>query len=272
MIAPRKSLGQHFLQDANILRKIVESIALKPGETILEIGSGPGALTRPLVESGAHVIAVEVDDRAVALLSETFGSKIDLRHQSVLDVDLAAIAAERRGPIRVAGNIPYNLTSDILFWLIDRRTHVTDATLMVQLEVARRLVSSPGTKEYGILSVFAQFYTECRMLFKVSRNCFFPRPDVDSAIIRLAMRTNVPSVDEQTFRRVVRSTFGQRRKTLRNGLKAGGWTDEALARVSIDLHRRPEQLTIAEFVDLTMMLGTNPQSSINNQQSIINNQ
>jgi 16S rRNA (adenine1518-N6/adenine1519-N6)-dimethyltransferase len=254
MLSPRKSLGQNFLRDDNILRKIVDAVGPMPGELVLEIGPGPGALTKPLVGSGARIVAVEVDPRAVQLLTETFGERLQLIHADVRTVELASLTSANERTLRVVGNIPYYLTSEILFWIIDQRKTVTEATLMVQLEVARRLVAGPGTKEYGILSVFMKHYTECRMLFKVSRNCFFPRPDVDSAVIQMRMRTDLPAIDDVQFRTVVRSTFGNRRKTLRNGLKSAGWTDAQLDATGFDLTQRPEELTAEEFVRLSTIL------------------
>jgi 16S rRNA (adenine1518-N6/adenine1519-N6)-dimethyltransferase len=197
---------------------------------------------------------VEIDPRAVQLLTETFGERLRLIHADVRTVDLSSLMSTNERTFRVVGNIPYYLTSEILFWILDQRQIVTEATLMVQVEVARRLVAGPGTKEYGILSVFMKHYTECRMLFKVSRNCFFPRPDVDSAIIQMRMRTDIPAIDDARFRTVVRSTFGQRRKTLRNGLKSAGWTDAQLDSTEFDLTRRPEELTAEDFVRLSTIL------------------
>jgi 16S rRNA (adenine1518-N6/adenine1519-N6)-dimethyltransferase len=126
---------------------------------------------------------------------------------------------------------------------------------MVQYEVAKRLVAPPANKEYGILSIFTQFYTDCEMLFKVSRNCFFPKPEVDSAVVRFAFKDQLPECNEPLFRAVVRSTFGQRRKTLRNGLKSMGHSERVLDRLSFDLTKRPEELGVDEFLDLTRKLG-----------------
>jgi 16S rRNA (adenine1518-N6/adenine1519-N6)-dimethyltransferase len=176
---------------------------------------------------------------------------MEIIHQDVLKVDLRALAEHNGRKVHIVGNIPYYLTSEILFWLFDARQAVTDATLMVQYEVARRLVASPKNKEYGILSIFTQFYTECTMLFKVSRNCFFPKPEVDSAVVRLRFKDQLPQCDEKLFRSVVRSTFGQRRKTLRNGLKSMGFDDSALKEVQFDLTKRPEELGVEEFIYLS---------------------
>lgn len=276
MISPRKSLGQNFLQDDNILRKIVASLELKSDDVVVEIGPGPGALTRLLADA-CRLTAVEVDRRAVERLREEFAGRVTIVEGDILKVpaaDLlarhllnentanvagAAIAArddhgKRPGDqpsLRVVGNIPYYITSDILFWVIDQRMLITDATLMIQEEVADRLVARPRTKAYGILSVFAQHYATPRRLFGVSRNCFYPRPDVDSAVIRLDLRPDVPVVDDALFRTLVRGTFGKRRKTIRNGLAYAGVPKEVIADLGPVADRRPEELSPEDFVRLT---------------------
>ena len=255
MLKPIKALGQNFLRDENILHKIVESLDLQEGDIVVEIGPGQGALTRHLCEKPVKCIGIEVDERAVKLLQERFGEKLELIHRDVLEVNLDELAQHRGRKISVIGNIPYYLTSEILFWLFDARTAVVDATLMMQFEVARRLVAPPKNKEYGILSIFTQFYTDCEMLFKVSRNCFFPKPEVDSAVVRLTFKKQLPDSDEMLFRSIVRSTFGQRRKTLRNGLKSMGFDDAVLRGIQFDFTRRPEELGVEEFLLLTTMIG-----------------
>ena len=254
MFKPIKSLGQNFLRDENILRKIVESLNLREGDLVIEIGPGQGALTKHLVDLPIALIGIEVDRRAIDLLGQNFGDKMTLHHISVLDANLHTISEKYRKKLRIVGNIPYYLTSEILFWLFDARVVVTDATMMMQLEVAHRLIAPPKNKEYGILSVFMQFYTECEMLFKVSRNCFYPKPVVDSAIVQLNFKDQLPQVDEKLFRSIVRATFGKRRKTLRNGLKSLNLDGGALDQIPFDLTRRPEDLSVDEFLFLTNTL------------------
>jgi 16S rRNA (adenine1518-N6/adenine1519-N6)-dimethyltransferase len=251
---PIKSLGQNFLRDENILRKIVESLNLSEGDLVIEIGPGQGALTKYLVDLPVTLIGIEVDHRAIDLLKQNFGDKIILYHISVLDANLHTISEKYRKKLKIVGNIPYYLTSEILFWLFDARTAVTNAIMMMQLEVAHRLVAQPKNKEYGILSVFIQFYTECEMLFKVSRNCFYPKPAVDSALVRLDFKDQLPKVDEKLFRSIVRATFGKRRKTLRNGLKSLDLEDTMLNQIPFDLKRRPEDLSVDEFLSLSESL------------------
>jgi 16S rRNA (adenine1518-N6/adenine1519-N6)-dimethyltransferase len=255
VLKPKKSLGQNFLQDENILRKITESLSLSPEDVLLEIGPGQGALTKYVSAKTERLIAIEVDQRAVQVLQERFQHKIDIVHQDILDVDLQKLSEDKKAKLRIVGNIPYHLTSEILFWMYESHQAVLDATIMMQLEVARRLVARPKNKEYGILAVCTQLYTDCEMLFKVSRNCFFPKPDVDSAVVRLRFKKNLPSFDEQLFRSIVRATFGKRRKTLRNGLKSMEYEDEALGSLDFDLQKRPEELSVQEFLVLTDALG-----------------
>lgn len=254
MVEPKKSLGQNFLRDANIARKIVEHLEIQEGDTVLEIGPGSGALTKYLVQQARTVIGVEIDERAVRLLEETFGTSVRIVKQNILDVRLDTIRDEAESPLRVIGNIPYYITSDILFWLFDNRLHLRDATLMVQLEVAQRLTAKPRTKEYGILSIFSSYYAHPSFLFRVSRNCFYPKPNVDSAVISLRFDKELINKDERLFRNVVRGTFGKRRKTLFNGLKYLGFDERVLKNVQFDLSKRPEELSVEQFLELVRLL------------------
>jgi len=251
VLKPIKALGQNFLRDENILHKIVESINLQTGDVVIEIGPGQGALTKHLCDKPVKLIGIEVDERAIQLLQERFGEKLELIHHDVLDVNLGELASRNNRKVRIVGNIPYYLTSEILFWLFNSWTEVNDAVLMVQFEVAKRLIAPPKNKEYGILSIFTQFYTECEMLFKVSRNCFFPKPEVDSAVVRFKFKEQLPDCDEKLFRSIVSATFGQRRKTLRNGLKSMGYDESVLDHISFNLTKRPEELGVEEFLLLT---------------------
>jgi 16S rRNA (adenine1518-N6/adenine1519-N6)-dimethyltransferase len=249
-VRPRRSLGQNFLRDDNTARKIVRAIDPRHGQVLLEIGPGEGALTGHLAALAQKLIIVELDDRVVARLRDELPASVILLHADVLDVDLEQLA-EEHGRLRVVGNIPYNITSPILFHVLDRRASVVDVTLLMQREVARRLVASPRTKEYGILSVLCQMLTDPVILFDVPPTVFFPRPKVMSSLVRLAVRPapRHPLLDEQTFRTVVRAAFGKRRKTLRNALRdllgfptpLPAWLDPA---------RRAEELTLEEFAAL----------------------
>ena len=258
-IRPRKSLGQNFLRDENIVRKIVDAIDPRPDDALLEIGPGEGALTRHLAGRGASLTVVDVDPRSAAAMREMFpGGDVEVVEGDILEMDLGALAARRGRKLRVAGNIPYNITSPILFHVIDNRSHVEDMTLMVQKEVARRMAAGPGSGDYGILSVFCGYFAETSLLFDVSAGAFHPRPKVTSAVVRFRMRDfpGARAADEVFFRAMVRAAFGKRRKTLRNSL---GYFAEAERFALPDLPifaRRPEELSIAELVGLANTLST----------------
>jgi len=253
-LRPRRSLGQNFLRDANVARKIVDALAPLPGDTVLEIGPGEGALTRELAVRAGRLIIVDIDERVIRAMEEVFsGTPVVILHRDVLTLDLNDLAA-RYGPLRVVGNIPYNITSPILFHALDHRTAVRDVTLLMQREVARRLVAGPGTKDYGILSIMCQFVADVSVLFDVSPNVFYPRPEVTSSLVRLRMLTAVrfPVADEVFFRTMVRGVFGKRRKTLRNSLRY--LLPDIPSLPDVDLQRRPEDLTIAELAHLANLL------------------
>lgn len=251
--SPRKRLGQNFLADPNTARKIVASLEAPPGSPVVEIGPGTGALTEALLDRFPDLVAIEVDERAVAHLRERFPA-LDVRHVDVLEVDWSRLAEEKGRPLHIVGNLPYYITSPILFALLDTRQYLREAVLMMQLEVAKRLVADPGTKAYGILSVATQLAAKPVLLFRVSPHVFQPKPSVTSAVIRLDF-SGVPvlPVDEAFLREVVRTAFNQRRKTLHNSLSR--WTRDA----GVDLPApwrgaRAEALSPEDFVALAQYL------------------
>ncbi len=254
MITPRKSLGQNFLRDPNTIRKIADAVGAPAGAPVVEIGPGTGALTAQLLEKYPHLVALEVDARAVAHL-ETALPALDVRLADVLEVDWAALAGEKGGPLYVVGNLPYYITSPILFGLVDARPALREAVVMMQREVAERLVAQPRTKAYGILSVVFQRYADVQLLFRVPPTVFYPQPDVTSAVVRLTFRADAPppSPAESHFREVVRAAFNQRRKTLHNSLSA--WTRaRGLALPEDWAKRRAEELTPQAFFALSEYL------------------
>ncbi|ACY49476.1 16S rRNA (adenine(1518)-N(6)/adenine(1519)-N(6))-dimethyltransferase RsmA [Rhodothermus marinus] len=215
---PRKRLGQHFLVDPNIARKIVAALQAAPEDPVVEIGPGTGALTGLLLERYPHLTAIEIDPRAVAELKARW-PELDVRQEDVLKVNWAELAEEKGGRLHVVGNLPYYITSPILFALLDAREALAEAVLMMQREVAERLVAPPGSKTYGILSVAAQLWATPALLFPVSRHVFRPKPRVESAVVRLTFERPLPDVDPELLRQVIRTAFNQRRKTLRNSLR-----------------------------------------------------
>lgn len=256
-VRPKQSLGQNFLVDDNIARKIVRSLHPREGETIIEIGPGQGALTRHLSDCPGRIIAVEIDSRMIEGLKVAVNpAKVEIINQNFLELDLASVAGEFHSKVRLIGNIPYHLTSPILFKAFGEHGSVSDMTIMVQREVARRITASPGSKEYGILSVFSHFYGTPKLLFTVSPNCFYPKPKVTSAVIRINFKPpTATDLDTGLFHQVVKSVFGKRRKTLRNGLRFLNLNKEVSEIIQGDQDplygRRPEQLSLEEFVELT---------------------
>jgi len=254
---PKKSLGQNFLRDDNIARKIVAAIDPQVDDCMLEIGSGEGALTRYLAGKVQKLIAVEIDHRVVQRLRENMAPcTVDVRQEDFLTTDVAAIADQAGRRLRIVGNIPYNITSPIIFRLLDVRHVIGDATLMMQREVARRLVAVPRTKDYGILSVICQLYADVSALFDVSPNAFFPRPKVTSSVMRLVMLDGprYELANEEFFRAMVRSVFGKRRKTLKNSLMYFFGDTFTLPDLPVNLSRRPEELSLQELVSLSNLL------------------
>ena len=255
---PRKRLGQHFLIDPNITRKIVALAVIRPEETVLEIGPGRGVLTRPLCTAARQVIALELDPKLGAYLAEVLADcrNLDLRLGDALEFPYETLP---RGTVVVA-NLPYYVSTPLLFTLLEARERIDRMVLMLQTEVARRLVAKPATNDYGILSILVQYAAEASLAFQVSTSCFRPRSEVGSAVVTLVMRRPPVQVNDETlFARVVRAAFAHRRKTLSNSLRDEGVSSEqvaqALAQVGISPSRRAETLTIEEFASLADALG-----------------
>ena len=261
---PRKRDGQHFLVSRPILERILAEAELTPDCTAVEIGPGTGLLTEVLVGSGARVLAIEVDRGLARLLAETMGDRPNLQicTADALRFDYAAALApyRGRGPIRVVANIPYSITTPLIFRLLDEQGLFDRLCLTMQREVADRLAARPGTKSYGALTLACQYRTVVRTLFSIPPQAFYPAPAVDSALVRLECRTSPPVTvrsDAQLFR-VIRAAFGQRRKTLRNALRRAGWAldavEGALAAAGVAGERRGETLDLDEFARVSEAL------------------
>ncbi len=252
---PKKSLGQNFLRDNNIAKKIVESFHLNSNDIVIEIGPGKGILTQFLLEKTHNLTVIEIDNFLVAELHKKFENNITIIHNDILSVDIQTLTYQQE-KFRVIGNIPYNITSPILFHLLDSRSTIKNALLMMQTEVAERLTAKPRTKAYGILSVFFQYYATSTMILDVSPSSFFPVPSVNSTVILLDFEKPFPEIvkDDVLFRKVVRGTFNQRRKMLRNSLSHLGFSSTILEQLNCNLTQRPEELSVQEFIHLTNQL------------------
>lgn len=247
---PKKRFGQNFLQDENILNKIVREINPKPDDLIIEIGPGYGALTQKLFSVTESLIAVEIDDELTINLKERF-PKLQLINEDFLETDLSKITSQEK-KLRVVGNIPYNITSPILFKLIENNKLIKDAVFMVQLEVAKRMTANIGTKDYGILAVVLKYFTETELCFKISPNVFYPKPKVYSALVHINFKSISPLQEEQRlFIQIVRAAFGNRRKTLKNSFGNSIFHEIDFSNSGIDLTLRAENLSVDDFITLT---------------------
>ncbi len=262
-----KSLGQNFLIDEGVLSKIVDASDLTPDTCALEIGPGAGTLTQRLAQNAKKVVAVEIDSALVPILHETMDAfdNFHLVHQDVMTVDLKTLTAEQFGnaPFCVAANLPYYITTPIVMNLLESRLPVTSMTLMVQKEVADRMAAKPGTKDYGALSVAVQYYTQPQIICKAEPHCFMPQPKVASTVVNLKVLPT-PAVtvhDEKKFFQIVKSAFGQRRKTLLNALSKSPYLtlekqaiQGALDKLGLDPAIRGERLSLEEFAFLSNFL------------------
>jgi 16S rRNA (adenine1518-N6/adenine1519-N6)-dimethyltransferase len=247
----KKRFGQHLLHDHNILRKIVVAAQLSGKEYVVEIGCGSGALTAFLLEQGVRVFGVEIDEQFYGTLQDKF-EKYDtftLITRDIMEFELESILPASSKAV-VIGNLPYNITSQILFHLIRQRNFVSRMLFLIQKEVAKRIVAAIYTKDRGILSTVFQYHTDPKMLFNVSRNCFFPKPKVDSSVISLRFKEIDGSIRPENYFHVVKTCFGQRRKTLKNSLMTIGWELPENISHEFDLSLRPEELEIDTFVAL----------------------
>ena len=251
-----KKLGQNFLIKRGIVDEIVKAADLQEGEPVLEIGPGIGTLTQGLAQSGANVTAIELDTRLLEVLDTTLAqySNVNIVHGDVLKLDVPSIMNHE--PFKVVANLPYYITTPIIMSLLESRLPIERLVVMVQKEVALRMVAKPGTKDYGALSVAVQYYTKPDIVLDVPPKSFLPAPAVTSSVIRCVLRDkpSVDVVDEKLFFRVVKAGFAQRRKTFANTMKTTGLSkdriEELLVKANIDGQRRGETFTLQEFADV----------------------
>lgn len=246
----KKRFGQHFLHDAQVVARIVAAFAPKPADCVVEIGPGPGALTKPLLDALPHLHVVELDRDWVERLRQAHPpARLQVHAADALSFDFAALAPAG-GQVRLIGNLPYNISTPLLFHLIAQRHAIHDMLFMLQREVVERLVAAPGGKDYGRLSVMVQWYCDIERVLNVGAGAFRPPPKVESAVVRLRPRAPRMPVDEARFAQVVQAAFATRRKTLRNSLR-DHVAAETMQRVGIDPTRRAETLSLEEFARLS---------------------
>ncbi len=260
-VRPTKSLGQNFLVDENVLAKIAAQGDLGPDDLVIEVGPGLGALTRHLAVLAGRVVAVEIDRHLLPALTENLKDleNVEVVHADILDCDLASLAHEWKGSVKVVANLPYYITTSIVMKFLEEYPACSRMVFLVQREVADRMAAVPGSKEYGSLSIAVRYYAEPKRAFSVPPTCFMPAPEVASAVVRLDVRSEPPValIDRRLFFAVIRAAFGQRRKTLHNALGTSGLVPggrDALASVLVELDFPPsirgEALSMEQFAQL----------------------
>ncbi|MDR3828854.1 MAG: 16S rRNA (adenine(1518)-N(6)/adenine(1519)-N(6))-dimethyltransferase RsmA [Candidatus Copromonas sp.] len=264
----QKKFGQNFLIDAHVLEKIISAAGITKDDCVLEIGPGIGTMTQYLAENAGHVVAVEIDRNLIPILKETLADydNVTVINEDILRVDIKALAEEYNGgkPIKVVANLPYYITTPIIMGLFESGVPIDNITVMVQKEVADRMKEGPGSKDYGALSLAVQYYAEPEIVANVPPNCFIPRPNVGSAVIRLTRHKEMPVEvkDPALMFKIIRASFNQRRKTLQNGLGNAPelpYTKEQIAAAIAEMGLTPtirgEALSLAQFAQLSDILG-----------------
>lgn len=265
----QKRFGQNFLIDAHVLEKIVSAAGITKDDCVLEIGPGIGTMTQYLAESAGQVIAVEIDTNLLPILADTLKdySNVKVINQDILKVDINELVKEYNNgrPIKVVANLPYYITTPIIMGLFESNVPIDNITVMVQKEVADRMQVGPGTKEYGALSLAVQYYAKPEIVAIVPPNCFMPRPNVGSAVIRLTRHKEVPVQvnDEKLMFKIIRASFNQRRKTLANGLNnapdihlSKEVIQESIEELGVPVTIRGEALTLQQFAQLSNIIGS----------------
>ena len=256
---PKKRLGQHFLMDRNILNKVIETAQVGKGDVVIEVGPGLGEMTLALARLAKQVIAVEIDPQLVEILKKKLADcpNVEVVRSDILKVDFRPFLEKEGHPVKVVANLPYQISTPLLFRFIEAREVFSTFTLMLQKEVAQRMAASPGRKEYGRLSVLLQMFLDLSVRFFIPPSAFFPRPKVESAVVHLVWKEKpmIEKNDEEWFKRIVKACFGYRRKTLLNALKHSELPlpesiESRMEKIGIDPRRRPETLAIDEFVRL----------------------
>ena len=269
----QKKFGQNFLIDTHVLEKIVDAADIGKDDLVLEIGPGIGTVTQYLCEAARQVIAVEIDRKLIKILKDTLSAydNVEVINEDILKVDIAALVEEKNNgkPIKVVSNLPYYITTPIIMTLLEKRVPVTDMTLMMQEEVARRMQAAPGNKDYGALSLAVQYYSVPYIAAFVPQNCFMPRPNVGSAVVNLKCHEKPPVevIDEVLMFKLIKASFAQRRKTLQNGLTNSAeldFTKEEITEAILKMQEmlgmkqnpliRGETLTLKEFACLSDIL------------------
>ncbi len=260
---PKKRLGQHFLVDPNILDKVMRAAEVGKADVVLEVGPGLGGMTLALAREAKKVIAVEIDPKFVAILKEKMAGhqNVEVVEKDILRMDFKQFIKKEGHPVKVVANLPYQISTPLLFRFVESKEAFSTFTLMLQKEVAERMVAPPGKKEYGPLTIFVRLFLDVSICFFIKPSAFFPPPKVESAVIHMVWKEKpmIEANNEEWFKKVVRACFGYRRKTLINALRHSELSlpesiESKIEKIGIDPRRRPETLTIEQFANLAEAL------------------
>lgn len=259
-----KSLGQNFLIDGNVVRNIVKGANITKEDHVLEIGPGIGTLTEELALNAKKVVSVELDNSLLPVLEETLSDyeNVEIVHGDILEVDINKLIDEKLGggPVKVVANLPYYVTTPIIGKLLEENLNMDSITVMIQKEVADRMVAKHGTKTYGALSVFVNFYTDPEIILKVPKTVFMPQPKIDSAVIKLKIKEELPNIDREQFFKVVKAGFSKRRKTILNSLSSYGFDIDkeiiksSLEKANVKAETRAENISLEDFINISTIL------------------
>lgn len=259
-----KSLGQNFLIDGNIVRKIVQGANITKEDYVLEVGPGIGTLTEELALNAKKVVSVELDQSLLPVLDDTLAAydNVEIVHGDILKIDVKKIIDEKLGggPVKVVANLPYYVTTPILSMFLEEGLNIDSITVMIQKEVADRMVAAHGSKTYGSLSLYVQYYSDPEILLKVPKTVFMPQPKIDSSVIKLNIKKELPNVDSEQLFKVVKAAFSKRRKTVLNALSSYGFDldkefiKNALEEIEINPEIRAENLSLEDFINISKIL------------------
>lgn len=251
IIKPLKKFGQNFLIDQNIVHKLIEQLDLCYDDFVIEIGPGQGAITKVLCNRVNNLVAIEIDSRVIDYLNSKFNN-LKLINADIRNIKFSNFITDSSRKIKIIGNIPFNLTGDILFKLIEEKQNISDASLIIPFDIAKRIIAKPNSKEYGILTVIFNYFSNVSLIRKVSKNVFLPKPNIDAAILHINFfKEENPNIDKKLFIQVVKAAFGNRRKTLLNSLRNSIFKNCNFNNFQTQLSKRAEDLNISDFIKLT---------------------
>ncbi len=256
-IKPLKRFGQNYLTDKNTIIKMVDVLSLTPNDSVVELGPGKGSITEELLKRLKKLVAIEIDSRVIESLQNKFPN-LYLIEKDFTKIKFSNLTTTIQYPIKIIGNIPFNLTGEVLFKSIYEKDVISDVVILMPYDIAKRIVAKKGTKEYGILTILFTYFSTAKLVYKVSRNVFFPKPNIESAIVHIKFdKKENKNIDRELFIKVVKASFGNRRKTLKNSLSNSIFNNCDFSKIELSLSKRAEELNVKDFIKLTEYIQKN---------------